>query len=460
MSLQHKLFAGVLALAGWLSATNNTKAQDFQMAVTASPNPVQISNTLTYTLYVTNTSGFQMVNVFVTNTFSAAVIVIGKSGTIAQQGVTNGNELVFPINIFPAGYVEQLGITLLPGAAGALTNQITVLALGRPTVTTNFVTQVSTPSADLALTLTNVASGIFAGDTTTIGLTVTNRGPNSAAGIILSNTLPASFDLLSVSPTNASYTFTNGNLAWNIGSLLSGGATQMLVSVRPTSGGTFSLAARVTASTTDTNAANNAVTNSMTVDAILSTNLTVTVLVPQQFNPQTGLMEELVRVTNVGTNDVPSVRLIVSGLSTNRLYNAVGTNNGNPYVTYAATLATNQFVDLLLEYFVRSRTALTNLTRTAIGVSLASVTVPTNAAPNIISQQLTAGGFMIEFQSIPGRSYTILYADNMSFTNALAAQPAVVAPADRVQWIDNGPPKTVSTPANVNARFYRVVLNP
>lgn len=459
MSFQHKLFAGALALAGLLSATIHSKAQDFQMAVTASPNPVQISNTLTYTLYVTNTSGFQMVNVFVTNTFSAAVIVTGQSGTIAQQGVTNGNELVFPINTFPAGYVEQLGITLLPGAAGALTNQITVLALGRPPVTTNFVTQVSTPSADLALTLTNVASGIFAGDTTTIGLTVTNRGPNAASGIILSNTLPASFDLLSVSPTN-SYTFTNGNLAWNIGSLLSGGTTQMLVSVRPTSGGTFSLAARVTASTTDTNAANNAVTNSMTVDAILSTNLTVTVLVPQQFNPQTGLMEELVRVTNVGTNDVPSVRLIVSGLSTNRLYNAVGTNNGNPYVTYAATLATNQFVDLLLEYFVRSRTALTNLTRTAIGVSLVSVTVPTNAAPNIISQELTAGGFLIEFQSIPGRSYTILYADNMSFTNALAAQPAVVAPADRVQWIDNGPPKTVSTPANVSARFYRVVLNP
>ena len=460
MSFQHKLFAGVLALAGWLSATSNSKAQDFQMSVTASPNPVQISNTLTYTLYVTNTSGFQMVNVFVTNTFSAAVIVDGQSSTIALTGFTNGNELVFQINTFPAGYVEQLGITLLPGAAGTLTNQITVLALGRPPVTTNFVTQVSTPSADLAITLTNVATGIFAGDTTTIGLTVTNRGPNAAAGIILSNTLPASFDLLSVSPTNASYTFTNGNLAWNIGSLLSGGATQMLVSVRPNSGGTFSLAARVTASTTDTNAVNNAVTNSMTVDAILSTNLTVTVLVPQQFNPQTGLMEELVRVTNVGTNDVPSVRLIVSGLSTNQLYNAVGTNNGNPYVTYAATLATSQSVDLLLEYFVRSRTALTNLTRTAIGVSLASVTVPTNSAPNIISQQLTAGGFLIEFQSIPGRSYTILYADNMSFTNALAAQPAVVAPADRVQWIDNGPPKTISPSPGSNSRFYRVLLNP
>jgi hypothetical protein len=35
-----------------------------------------------------------------------------------------------------------------------------------------------------------------------------------------------------------------------------------------------------------------------------------------------------------------------------------------------------------------------------------------------------------------------------------------VAPANRVQWIDDGPPKTVSHPTNAMARFYRVRLNP
>jgi len=53
----------------------------------------------------------------------------------------------------------------------------------------------------------------------------------------------------------------------------------------------------------------------------------------------------------------------------------------------------------------------------------------------------------------------VLYADNSSFTNELAAQPAIVAPADRVQWIDDGPPKTVSPPASVSSRFYRVIQN-
>ena len=73
---------------------------------------------------------------------------------------------------------------------------------------------------------------------------------------------------------------------------------------------------------------------------------------------------------------------------------------------------------------------------------------------------LPGGRLLIEFQSIPGRSYTILYADNPQMTNALAAQPIVVAPADRVQWIDDGPPVTVSAPTNASSRFYSVLLNP
>jgi hypothetical protein len=73
---------------------------------------------------------------------------------------------------------------------------------------------------------------------------------------------------------------------------------------------------------------------------------------------------------------------------------------------------------------------------------------------------LSSGYILIEFESTAGRSYTVLYADNPGFTNQLAAQPSIVAPADRVQWIDDGPPKTVSRPASVSSRFYRVIQNP
>jgi uncharacterized repeat protein (TIGR01451 family) len=462
MSFQQKLFAGAVALAGLLSASRHVQAQDFSLAVSNSPNPILVGNTNTYFINITNTSGFDRFNVFLTNSFSSGVTYAGGTSFLTDAVLTNDTEVVFVLGTFPGGFVEQMVLNFVPTVAGTLTNQITVLAQGRPSVTTNFFTQVTAPTADLGISLTNAATGVFAGDVTSIGLTVTNRGPNAAAGVVVSNTLPLSFSLLSITPANASSTFTNGNLAWNIGTLASGSSTQLFLSVRPTNGGTFSLIASVSAANnTDTNAANNAVTNSMTIGAIIAADLPVSIITPQQFNPQTGLMEEVVRVTNIGTNNVPSFRLLVSGLSTNRLYNAVGTNNGDPFVLHNAELPAGEDVDLLLEYFVWRRVALTNLTRTAQAVTLTPVTVPTNAPPpNITSMQLTAGGFLIEFQSIPGRSYTILYADNMSFSNALLAQPVVVAPADRVQWIDNGPPKTISPPLSETNRFYRVLLNP
>jgi hypothetical protein len=67
---------------------------------------------------------------------------------------------------------------------------------------------------------------------------------------------------------------------------------------------------------------------------------------------------------------------------------------------------------------------------------------------------------LIEFPSTLGQAYTVVYSDNVLFSNAMIAPPSVIAPADRVQWIDYGPPTTVSAPTNSNARFYRVFQNP
>ena len=74
--------------------------------------------------------------------------------------------------------------------------------------------------------------------------------------------------------------------------------------------------------------------------------------------------------------------------------------------------------------------------------------------------ELANGNMLIEWPSTVGRTYTVVYSDNVSFTNALMAPPSIVAPANRTQWIDYGPPTTTSAPTNSNARFYRVLQNP
>ncbi len=66
----------------------------------------------------------------------------------------------------------------------------------------------------------------------------------------------------------------------------------------------------------------------------------------------------------------------------------------------------------------------------------------------------------LEFTTTPGQRYTVFYSPDTSFTNASAAQPTLVAPGDRVQWVDSGPPKTSSPPSNSPARYYRVIATP
>jgi hypothetical protein len=116
-----------------------------------------------------------------------------------------------------------------------------------------------------------------------------------------------------------------------------------------------------------------------------------------------------------------------------------------------------------MEYFVPARLPINvpDSAYTAIGTPAVDLQVPVVPPPNITRVvDLGAGGILVEFEAVLHRSYSIIYSGDGTFTNALLAQPPIVAPGDRVQWIDNGPPKTISHPTTSGARFYRVQLNP
>jgi hypothetical protein len=67
-------------------------------------------------------------------------------------------------------------------------------------------------------------------------------------------------------------------------------------------------------------------------------------------------LEQNIVLSNAGPTSVDSARVIVTGL-TNRLSNAMGTNNGNPYVTYASTLTNGQGGAYLLLQFYPNQSA-------------------------------------------------------------------------------------------------------
>ncbi|MGN6644800.1 MAG: hypothetical protein ACTHKU_17565, partial [Verrucomicrobiota bacterium] len=169
---------------------------------------------------------------------------------------------------------------------------------------------------------------------------------------------------------------------------------------------------------------------------------------------------------NNGAEAIDSARVMVSG-TTNWLFNAVGTNDHHPFVTYGGTLNSGGgSVSLLLQHFVPShrKFVLNDTNLIPVAVTAVDLSPPQQLGTNVGTTrilQLSSGNMLIEFPSVLGASYTILYSEDMSFSNTRVIQPStIVAPANMVQWIDYGPPGTIVAPTNAPSRFYRVYRNP
>jgi uncharacterized repeat protein (TIGR01451 family) len=369
--------------------------------------------------------------------------------------VTN-NTVLFDLGPFYATLPVQLIVTVEPTAIGFMTNMVTVAsAYTTNTASTNVVVQVTNLVilADLGVTMTGPAQAVITNDWMTYGVTVTNAGPSAASGVMLTNTLPPG--VIPIFPANPAGSY-------NLGTLISGGSTNLQFTVEPTNAGVLPFSASVGSSgVQDTNTANNFASTNITVTNYLSGTLVAMTTSAQSTNFVNGLLEQTIMVSNAGLSSVPAARIVVIGL-TNRLFNAVGTNNGNPFVYYSTNLAAGQSVNLLLQYFPRKSFPFTNSQLSAFAVPLPNWTPPSGTmGTNVISRivELTNGNMLIEWPSTLGRTYTVVYSDNVSFSNAMIAPPAIVAPANDMEWIDYGPPTTVSVPTNV-ARFYRVFQNP
>jgi uncharacterized repeat protein (TIGR01451 family) len=474
MSFYSKLRMVAVLVAALVVTGARAEAQaGFGLLVTNSASSILISNSLTYTITVTNLVGV-LSDTVVSNTLtpSAQFVSATPSSIGASIGtVTNfGNVTVFHLFGSIFGDVAKMTLTVRPTAAGLITNMVVVSVPSifvTNTAATNMVTQVTNtvlPQADLGVAITVPTTAIIVNDLMAYGVSVTNAGPSAASNVMLTNTLPAGVIL------KGSYTVVSNNVIFNLGTLKSGGFANFQFTIQPTNAGALNFFASVGASgVVDTNLVNNTASNNITVLNYLSGDLVAVTNSAQNVNHQNGLIEQSILVSNIGTNAVTAVRVVVTSL-TNRLFNAVGTNSGSPFVVYTAPLATplapSTSVTLLLQYAPRKNFPFTNSQLHAFAVPPPDLTPPaaTTTGTNLTITRfvrLTNGNMLVEFPAITNRTYTMVYSDNVLFSNAMIAPPSFVAPANIVQWIDYGPPATVSAPSSSSSsRFYRVYLNP
>jgi uncharacterized repeat protein (TIGR01451 family) len=465
-----KAFSSLRIVAGLIVALAlagaRADAQGFGLSVSNSASSILVSNSLTYTINVTNLTGLSLAGAFVTNLLPASVQFVNAT---QNQGVfsTNNSGVVFSLGPFPGGGIALLSLTVLPTATGSTTNSVTVAATAiTNTASTNVVVQVTNIviQADLGVTMTGSAQPVITNDWMFYQVTVTDAGPNAAPGVMLTNTLPPGVILEAVSPASQPFTTAGSNLIFNLGTIPNGGSATLGFTVEPTNAGVLTFSASVgSAAVLDTNTANNSASTNVTVLVYPPGTLTATTSSAQTLDLQNGLTEQTILLSNTGGTDVAAARVVVTGLA-KRLFNAVGTNNGNPFVAYGTTLPAGKSVTLLLQFSPRGSFPFANSQLQAFPAPLPNLTPPvasTNGTVAISRMVMLANGdLLIEFPSIPGRTYTVVYSGNSLFTNAMVAPPSFVAPANETQWIDYGPPETVSPPATAGARFYRVFLNP
>jgi uncharacterized repeat protein (TIGR01451 family) len=461
-----------LLLVLLLVAGARARAQSFGLFVTTPTVTLGVSNNLTYSITVTNLAGRPLQDVVVSNVLPASAVFVNATPDPSSFYTNYGTTTVFYLGLFIPAATLNMTLTVQPTVAGFLTNTVTIANTNVldfvPPSSTNLITVVTNPvppQADLGVLLTGPAQSVIVNDLVTVNVTATNLGPDDASPVQLTNSLPPGVILKSVVPANQPYSVAGSNLIFNLGTLAGGAGTNFQITVQPTNAGDYYFSASVgAAGVIDTNTANNMATDSITVITSLPGQLVAVTNSAQIVNHQTGLIEQSISLSNIGTNDVPAARVTVMGL-TNRLFNASGTNNGNPFVVYATTLGTNRSVNLLLQYAPRESFPFTNSQLQAFAVPMPDLSPPlvssfsTNLNITHIVK-LPDGNVIIEFPSILGRSYTVVYSDNVLFSNAMIAPPAIVAPANETQWIDYGPPTTWSTPSSVNVRFYRVIQNP
>ena len=331
-------------------------------------------------------------------------------------------------------------------------------------LTNNFATVVSTVTngpplpVDVALSITVAPNPVAVGAPLTYSLTVTNNSSTTATGVMVSNTLPPNVSLFSLLPSVGSASNHAGVVTFTVGSLANGIAAMLAIVVIPEAAGQLTNVAEAFSAQTDSQPTNNSVTNVTTAVTVPITNLVLTVLSPITLNPQTGLFELRIQVSNGGPATPSSVMILVSGLAANaKLYNATGITNGTPFVQSASPLGIGSNVIFLLEFYVPTRVAPANLTFTMQAGPPMIPPVVSGTIMNISRMIVLANGsVLVEFSAIPGQVYAIQYSSDM--VTWRTAVPAITAPATRVQWIDAGPPKTDSSPAQQSARYYRVVL--
>ena len=184
---------------------------------------------------------------------------------------------------------------------------------------------------------------------------------------------------------------------------------------------------------------------------------TVTPFGSVKLDRQTGLLIQEYDVLNTGGVAAVFRVLIRNMPAGSQVWNAHGTVDGIPYVDLPSSLAVGATQRISIEYRSQDRTTMPTPEFEVTSATPINIT-PEGLASALQPRATLAGGnILLEFNSTAGTSYYIQYTSDLT-APWQTALPKVDGTGNRIQWIDNGPPKTATHPSANPTRFYRIVV--
>jgi uncharacterized repeat protein (TIGR01451 family) len=288
--------------------TVSTTVLQPDLAVTKTgPAAAGASDTLVYTITVTNTGTVAATNVVVSDTLPGNATFVDATGTYTPSGTTltwdtvpslaNGASIAHTVRVV----APALGGTVVNVAAATSSTAESSTANNASSVTTT----VASPTADLVVTKAGPATAV-AGDTLVYGLEVVNAGPDPAVGVILSDTLPANADFADAS---GSYVRAGNILTWSPVLLAPGDSIIETVRIVTKNPSNVTNTAAATSSTADPNAANNVSSVTTDVSAAPSADLAVSIGASADTVNVGDTVVYTIEVTNAGPDTATGVQV-------------------------------------------------------------------------------------------------------------------------------------------------------
>jgi len=247
---------------------------DLSLTLTDSPDPVDRGEEITYSVTITNNSSLIASGVTLTDQLPFPNAADFVSSTLACQ--RDNDTVSCSVGNLGPRETRTANFVLRALAGGVITNRVNVNSFDSidPDTTNNNATATTAVElnidADLVVAIFDNPDPVVRGQAVTYTVTVLNRGPATATGVVLTQLLPA-IEVIGSSIVVSQGTFTrqprDGTITVNFGSLAPNASATLIFSGFTSSVGSTSTTATVTGNELDLTPANNSVTEFTTVNA-------------------------------------------------------------------------------------------------------------------------------------------------------------------------------------------------